>query len=179
MTHGTSHRRDCSPRRRLSALRDSAFGPVLLAALFVAGLSGPTGCSAYDAPDLSVSSVTVADRSDEAVVLEFVLDASNTNGVELPLQTVEYTVRLDGRVVFDGTRSAEATLRREGTQRIVLPAAVRLEPGVPLSGEYPYGISGRLTYVTPGEIAQVLFDAGVRRPRVSFSERGTISFGSD
>lgn len=179
MTHGPSQRQRSAPRSRLSALIDSASGVVLGAGVLLVCFFGAVGCSAYDAPDLSVSSVTVADRSDEAVVLEFVLDASNSNGVELPLQTVEYTVRLDGRVVFDGTRSAEATLRREGTQRIVLPAAVRLEPGVPLQGDYPYGISGRLTYVTPGEIAQVLFDAGVRRPRVSFSERGTISFGSE
>lgn len=135
------------------------------------------GCSSYDAPTLTVSSVVLADRSDEAVVLDVTLDAGNSNAVELPLETVEYTVLVDGRVVFEGTRSAEATLRREGTQQIVLPVAIRLSPDVPLSGEYPYRIRGKLTYVTPGEIAQLLFDAGVRRPKVAFSQRGTVDFG--
>lgn len=137
------------------------------------------GCSAYDAPRLAVSSVAVADRSDEAVVLDFTLDAANANDVELPLETVEYTVRVDGRVVFEGTRSAEATLRRSGTQQIVLPAAIRLSPDVPLAGEYPYSIQGRVTYVTPGEIAQLLFDAGVRRPKVGFRDSGVLDFGGD
>ncbi len=136
-----------------------------------------TGCSSYDAPRLAVSSVVLADRSDEAVVLDVTLDAENSNEVELPLETIEYTVLVDGRVVFEGTRSAEATLRREGTQQIVLPVAIRLAPDVPLRGEYPYRIRGRLTYVTPGEIAQLLFDAGVRRPRVGFRDEGVIDFG--
>lgn len=136
-----------------------------------------TGCSSYDAPTLSVSSVVLADRSDEAVVLDVTLDAQNTNEVELPLETVEYTVLVDGRVVFEGTRSAEATLRREGAQQIVLPVAIRLDPDVELRGSYPYRIRGELTYVTPGEIAQLLFDAGVRRPTVGFSDRGTVDFG--
>ena len=136
-----------------------------------------TGCSSYDAPRLAVSSVVLADRSDEAVVLNVTLDAQNSNEVELPLETIEYTVRVDGRVVFEGTRSAEATLRREGTQQIVLPVAIRLEPDARLRGEYPYTIRGELTYVTPGEIAQLLFDAGVRRPTVSFTDRGRVDFG--
>lgn len=134
-------------------------------------------CSSYDAPTLAVSSVVLADRSDEAVVLNVTLDAANSNAVELPLETVDYTVFVDGSVVFEGTRSAQATLRREGTQQIVLPVAIRLAPEVPLRGEYPYRIRGEMTYVTPGEIAQLLFDAGVRRPTVSFSQRGTVNFG--
>lgn len=135
------------------------------------------GCSSFDAPTLTVSSVVLADRSDEAVVLDVTLDAVNTNEVELPLETIEYTVFVNGDVVFEGTRSAEATLRREGTQQIVLPVAIRLASDVPLSGAYPYLIRGEMTYVTPGEIAQLLFDAGVRRPTVSFSERGSVDFG--
>ena len=135
------------------------------------------GCASFDAPTLTVSSVVLADRSDEAVVLDVTLDAVNTNAVELPLETIEYTVFVNGGVVFEGTRSAEATLRREGTQQIVLPVAIRLAPDVPLDGVYPYRIRGEMTYVTPGEIAQLLFDAGVRRPTVSFSQRGEVDFG--
>ncbi|MEM7622703.1 MAG: LEA type 2 family protein [Planctomycetota bacterium] len=149
----------------------------LVPMLFLIPVPTMTGCSSFDAPTLTVSSVVLADRSDEAVVLDVTLDAVNTNDVELPLEVVEYTVFVDGSVVFEGTRSAEATLRRAGTQQVVLPVAIRLAPDVPLRGEYPYRIRGQLTYVTPGEIAQLLFDAGVRRPKVSFSQRGTVDFG--
>lgn len=144
--------------------------------MLVAVLLG-SGCSSYDPPRLRVQEVTLADRSDEAVLLDFVLEATNRNEVELPLQTVDYAVSLDGRVVFEGRRSAEATLRRLGTQRIVLPAAVRLSPGAQATGLHRYRISGELTYVTPGEIAQALFDAGVRRPTIDFAQQGEIDFG--
>ena len=151
------------PRARLIVL-------LLLSALPLAG------CSSYDAPRLAVSSVALGERSDEAVVLVFTLDAANSNDVALPLERVRYTVRLDGRVVFRGTRWAEATLRRVGTQQISLPAAVPLEQ-MPKTGRgVPYRITGELIYVTPGEIAQLLFDSGVRRPSVRFSDDGVLDF---
>lgn len=156
--------------------------PVLLGVVLLVWLSG---CSSYDAPRLTVSSVTIADQSDEAVVLLFTVDAANANEEALPLERVRYTVRLNGRVVFRGTRWAEATLRRVGTQQITLPAAIPFEDAPELRsdardqlvGGLPYRITGRMTYVTPGEIAQLLFDAGVRRPRVRFADEGVLEFG--
>lgn len=133
------------------------------------------GCSAYEAPELRVVSVGVSERSAEAVVLRVVIDAENANDVALPLRDVEYEVEVgdggEGRV-FRGVRSAEATLRRFGTQQIEVPAVVAAGSW-PGEGT-PYVIRGRLRYTTPGEIAQILFDAGVRRPEVSFEGRGVI-----
>lgn len=130
------------------------------------------GCSAYEAPNLKVVDARVSERSTEGVVLMFTIDAENPNEEGLPLRSVDYRVSLDGREVFTGTRSAEATLRRYGTQQIRLPAVVALtEPG---AGETAanYRIEGTLRYITPGEIAEILFDAGVRQPSVSFSGEG-------
>ncbi|MEM8758489.1 MAG: LEA type 2 family protein [Planctomycetota bacterium] len=132
------------------------------------------GCSAYDAPSIRVASVEVADRSDEAVVIEFTLDAENTNDVALPLKTLRYTVRINGRPVARVMRSGEATLRRVGTQQIVLPAAVRLSDLRDAGDDAAYEMTGRLTYVTPGEFAQRLFDVGVRRPSVRFTAEGRL-----
>jgi len=113
------------------------------------------------------------------MVIDFTLSASNANEVDLPLERVRYTVRLNGERVFTGTRSAEATVRRLGTQDFVLPAAIDLERFDLPAGEVPYEITGSVVYVTPGEIAQILFDAGVRRPRSSFRKRGTLDFGAE
>jgi hypothetical protein len=136
------------------------------------------GCSWYHAPDLDVVSVQRAQETDEGMVLSFGLDASNENEVALPLKTVRYSLELEGKRVFSGRRAAEATLRRKGTQRILLPAAVPWEKigGEAPAGDVPYRLSGELSYVTPGQLAEILFDTGVRRPSVRFSEKGVIAF---
>ena len=135
------------------------------------------GCSSYKPPTLAVTGASVAQESPDGLVLRFTLDATNENEVELPLREVAYAVRLDGREVFRGVRSPEATLRRLGTQQIVVPAAV------PADGERPRGVArfeidGKLSYTTPGSIAQVLFDTGVRRPSVRFRQEGEVDLSA-
>lgn len=145
----------------------------------VLGVAAPlAGCSAYRAPAIEVSGARVSQESSQGMVIDFNLSASNANEVDLPLERVRYTVRLNGERVFTGTRSAEATVRRLGTQDFVLPAAIDLTRFDLPAGEVPYEITGSVVYVTPGEIAQILFDAGVRRPRSSFRRRGTLDFGA-
>lgn len=134
------------------------------------------GCSSYSAPRLAVTNAQVAGVTDDGVVLEFTLDATNANEVEIPLREVEYSVTLDGREVFRGVRSPEATLRRYGTQRIILPAAIPAGSWEALAGGVAaFRIDGTLGYTTPGEIAQVLFDTGVRRPSVGFSQVAQVN----
>mgnify|MGYP001272880491 CR=1 FL=1 len=136
------------------------------------------GCSGARAPSLSVSEVYVVERTSEGVAVEFVLDAENPNTVELPLRQVFYSLSVDGRRVFSGERSAEATLRRDGSQQIRLPAVVPLGTGeATLRGARPYRLHGTLRYVTPGAFAEAMFEAGLNRPSVSFSDSGTIDFG--
>lgn len=140
--------------------------------LGLVGASGG-GCSSYEAPNLKVVDARVTERSEEGLVLTFTLDAENPNEEAVPLRAVTYRVSLDGRQVFEGTRSPEATLRRYGTQQIRLPAVVAAsEPSFGAS-EAKYRIEGTLRYTTPGEIAEILFDTGVRKPSVGFSGEGT------
>ena len=40
-----------------------------------------------------------------------------------------------------------------------------------------YELSGRVTYVLPGAIAELLFDNEIRKPTVGFSERGELVGG--
>jgi hypothetical protein len=138
-----------------------------------------TGCTSYAPPKLTVTRAYVSEESIEGVVITFNLDALNANQVELPLHEVRYTLSINGQPVFYGVRSPEATLRRLGTQQIRFPAVVRIDPGQPRpSGTVSYDIEGTLSYSTPGQIAEVLFDLRVRRPSVRFSESGTVDLGT-
>jgi hypothetical protein len=160
-------------------------GPLRCTAAVAAASLGLWGCSPYKAPVLDMTGVAPLEESPEGFVVKFSLSARNDNEVPLPLRMVEYEVRLgpagpDGWTgSFRGVRSAEATLRADGTQTIVLPAAFSLEPGqrVP-EGPVPYRFSADLQYITPGALADVLFDTGVRRPTVSFNRDGVIDFGA-
>lgn len=134
------------------------------------------GCQSYHAPGLSVASAEAVERTGEGISVLFTLDARNDNDTQLPLREVEYRVDLNGQSIFSGTRSAEATLRRHGIQQIRLPASAPLggPAGELGQGTARYTISGTLYYITPGQFAETLFDAGVRKPSVSFSFDGEI-----
>lgn len=147
----------------------------LLFLAFIALWAAPGGCSSYVPPMLAVTSVAITEKTDAGIVLEFTLNAENVNSVALPLREMRYRVSLDGREVFRGYRSPEATLRRYGVQQLKLPAVIALGPGQPPpSGEVKYSLDGTLTYLIPGELAEILFENDVRRPTVTFSEKGTF-----
>jgi LEA14-like dessication related protein len=157
--------------------------PAALCRLLVLTVAAATlaGCQSYSAPTLSAAEAHATERTGDGAAMRFTLDARNDNDVSLPLRRVEYTVELNGRQVFSGTRSAEATLRRKGTQQIELPAVVRLDNQQNadlVSGTVRYRLAGDMYYVTPGQLAEVLFDAGVRTPSASFSIEGDIDLSA-
>ena len=158
-----------------------AFGTRLTCVLVLVclALTG-VGCSSYSAPVLSIARAEPAERTPDGCSMVFVLDARNDNEDPLPLRTIEYRVDLNGREVFRGTRSAEATLRRLGTQQLRLPAALPVTPDTAglLSGLVRYRVSGSIAYVTPGRLAETLFDAGVHVPSVAFDFEGNFDLGS-
>lgn len=134
---------------------------------------------------LAIEGISQTEESPRGQVLEFTLSARNDNEVPLPLREIRYSVELasgeswEGASTFSGVRSPEATLRGNGTQQIVLPAAMALVPGAARPvGLVPYQFSARLEYITPGAFAETLFDTGVRRPSASFRQAGFIDFGS-
>jgi hypothetical protein len=130
------------------------------------------GCSPYSAPGLKVTSVAIKDQTPAGTVLDFSIEASNRNEVELPLREVRYTLHLDGKEVFRGVRSPEASLRRLGVQTIHIPAVV--PEGQSTGPGTRFVLEGQLGYTTPGSLAQVLFDIKVRRPKVGFREEGQL-----
>lgn len=137
---------------------------VLVAAL-------PLGaCSSTSDPKVRLVGVELREKTSEGVVLAITLEADNETDQALPLRDINYSVYLNGERVFTGERSAEATIRRFGSQRVVLPAA--FVPKSALEKRMACRVEGDLTYLVPGALAEALFDADVIRPSVSFSVEG-------
>lgn len=132
------------------------------------------GCSAYRPPTLEIVGVSIKERTDEATRVDFQVNLTNPNLEPLELRDFTYTLSVDGRSVFRGRRSAQATLARQSTRRVVLPAVISTEAGVGPGPEYAYQLNGSLLYVTPGELAEILLDTGLRKPRVHFSRSGVV-----
>lgn len=143
-------------------------------ALLVPGLAG-AGCSSVQHPRLEVVDARIGEQTSDGVVIEFTLQGENANTVELPLREVSYALEVDGRRVFSGQRSAEATLRRLGSQRFLLPAVVPASDATGALEGSTYRVSGSAVYLAPGAIPELLFDTGLSRPTVSFAGTGTLS----
>lgn len=141
-----------------------------LLALGTVALLAAGGCSGARSPILSVAGVERVDQTIDGTVVMISIDAENPGAEPLPLRDMWYEVRV-GSSRFKGTRSPEATLRAFGTQRLTVPAVFPAG----MSPEGPYVVSGSLTYLAPGEFAEALFDAGIRRPTVEFSGEGQVT----
>lgn len=148
------------------------------AAALLALSAGLTGCfSDPKPPAFKVVDVGVTERTAEGVVVTFTLEGTNTNKDPLPLDSVSYSLSLDGRPTASATRQAEAELPASGVQRVRLPVAIPVSPGAPEpTGTSGYRLSGSMVYKIPGSIAEVFFDSGLRRPSVGFGEAGTLDF---
>lgn len=134
------------------------------------GLVMLTGC--VTRPTASVEAGQATEATDEALVLTFTVVAKNRGETELPLRMVDYKLVVDGKRVFKGRRSAEATLSRQDEQRIELPVPVKWED-LP-QGESSYSLSGEFAYTLPGIFWQAMFDAGLYRPGADFELEGTL-----
>lgn len=146
-----------------------------LAILAMLSLASAAGCSSGTAPAVRLGGVRVVERTDAGLVLSIDLVADNTGPDPLPLRDVRYDVEVDGRRVFSGVRSAQATLRRFGSQGVSLPAVIPAGVALPASGTVR--VAGDMVYLAPGTIAQTLFDAEIVRPSVSFSGEEGVEFG--
>jgi hypothetical protein len=149
------------------------------------GIAALAGCENRQPPKLTLVDAAVTQVSTEAIAFDVAVDMVNPNQKELELREFRYTVSVDGRQVFQGRRSAQASLPAEGGKRVRLPGVVRYDqmnwPAPPEGGPPPqasYRLSGSLTYVVPGALAEILFDTGVRKPKVGFSGSGEVALTS-
>ena len=143
--------------------------------LIAASLLG--GCSLHSDPTIEVTGVALNERSDEALAFDVTLQMSNRNNVALELLDFDYVFAVDGKRVFHGRRSAEATLGATSDHMVTIPVVVRYDQvdwqQMPPES-FEYSLRGHVRYITPGQLAELLDDLGVRRPRAGFANRGRV-----
>ena len=131
---------------------------------------GLGACSSAPAPRCRDASIGLVESNETGVVTNITLRVDNIGEEPLPVRDVTYELWQDDRRVFKGVRSAQRTLRRYGTQEIVLPAAWVPGEGMPApKASSRYRVTGRMTYIEPGALSEVLFDAKLIRPSATFA----------
>jgi hypothetical protein len=146
----------------------------LLLPLLVAVLGG----CAYKAPTVLVGEAAAGERTDEALRIEIAVNATNPNREPVELREIEYSVSIDGSTVFRGRRAAQTTLGAGRTRQLLVPAVVRFDQvawGDAVPSDATWSIRGRMLYLTPSELAEILLDTGIRKPRVRFAGRGRVA----
>ncbi len=124
------------------------------------------GCALGRAPQVQVMDDIPIEQSDEAMRVEFLFEFTNPHDSPIELRELTYRVHVDGRSVYTGRRAAQATLPALGTTSLTVPAVIPIER---IGEATDYNISGRLIYIRPGVVPQLLRDIGLPRPRVSFA----------
>jgi hypothetical protein len=136
----------------------------------------------YKSPTIEVTGAELVEVSEEALAFAFTLDMQNPNREPLELIQFDYRLSVDGQSVYSGRRAAGASLSATGEQQVTIPAVVRHDQmgwdGGTVPSELKYALRGSVLYITPGEIAEILLDTGVRRPRAGFGASGVITVES-
>jgi Late embryogenesis abundant protein len=145
----------------------------VLALGFTASLGG---CNKAIAPTFKAMGVREIEHENDRSVIEFSIEATNPNKEPIPLRRVYYAVELDGVEVYSGMRSPQTTLHTYSSHLFTLPAVI---PGDLLSnaGEVEYRLIGRVEYIPPGRLSEVLFDAEMKVPEAPMDISGTINTG--
>lgn len=151
---------------------------LLFTIILVGGFLGGGGCSRYRPPSIQLVSVRLIEQTEEAAAFHFDMILENPNDEPIELREFRYTLNLDNANVFVGRRAAGTTLHPETGNQISLPVVVRYDTmgwsNRTLPPAVEYQLSGELLYVTPGELAEILLDTGVRKPKVRFSRAGRL-----
>jgi len=135
-------------------------------------------CSFGQAPRIEVVSATIDESSSDGASIDIGLKLSNANDEPIPLIEFDYTVSLDGMRVYDGRRAALATISKGSERTLTVPAVIIYENTAWRAGagaQPRVSIAGTLKYRTPGTVADLLFDFGVRKPKVRFSGEQTLT----
>ena len=143
------------------------------------GLSAIPACTVYRDPMVSVVDAAVTETGDGLLGLSFVLVLENPNQQPLVLHEFSYTLAVEGAPAYRGRWAASATLGANGTRRLTIPAIVRYDQfgwtAASAPSQATYDLVGHVLYLAPGDIAEILFDTGVRRPKAAFAAHGVVS----
>jgi hypothetical protein len=146
----------------------------LLAALVMLAAPLLAGCSSTQPPTLVVDDVRIVERSQTATLLTLTLTATNPNPDPLPLRDVSYQVRVGDAPPFVGTRLAERTIPRFGTQRVTLPVVLPALSPEQLAQGATFTSAGSVIYLRPSVLSQTLLDIEFITPTQDFAGTGRV-----
>jgi len=155
-----------STRRAIRAISFSALALLLGA------------CGFHSPPTLTVTDLTVSERSADHAVLLVTIDAANSNNEPLPLGEVVYEFTLDSGEGYRGVWDAQATIPREGRVVFTLPAPINAQL-LDAPGPIGYRLGGTIEYIPPGALGEALFNARVRTGSAAFRERGELTLSDN
>ncbi|RMH24137.1 MAG: hypothetical protein D6693_10285 [Planctomycetota bacterium] len=137
----------------------------------IAVLAGCAGLGVTP-PETRIAGLRHVETTPDGALYEITVEGANRTGKDLRLESVRYWMTLDGRRVFQATRSPQATFSaldaRSFSEPIAVPAAAL--PADPASARYEVGAV--IVYRVPGPLARTLFELGVSRPRVRARSAG-------
>ena len=127
-------------------------------------------------PTFAVADIAISDSTPEATILQITLLGENPNSEPTPLYEINYSMTIDGTVVESARRSPQVTIPAHGSQEFVFPVVVPVAAMDPARlAEAAYRVSGSVTYIMPGTIAELFFDSNIRRPSQGFAESGSFA----
>lgn len=157
----------------------TSWRPAPASLIFLLALSAIPACTVYRDPVVSVVDAVVTETGDGLVGLGFTLVLENPNPQPLALHEFSYTLAMDGAPAYHGRWAASATLPANGTRQLTIPAIVRYDQLGWTASSAPsqatYDLIGHVFYLAPGDIAEILFDTGVRRPKAAFAAHGVVN----
>ncbi len=141
--------------------------------VLVAFVATAVGCSRFRAPGIEVLDTTLVESKGDATRLDVRLDLTNSNDEPLELWEFSYSFAVAGGRPYVGRWAVGRTLPPAGGTQITLPVVVRIAPDV--GPEPSWTIRGTALYISPGALAELLFDSEVREPRARFAGGGNVS----
>ena len=152
--------------------------PILpIAAVLLGAATLLSGCAgSIQPPTFTAESVRELETVDGRTRMVFVVNATNPNREPIPLERVQYSVSIDGDLLFTGVRSPESTLPGFSSQVFELPAVVG-EESLRTGRVVSYLLDGSVKYHMPGPLAEVLYDADLRVPEAPLNIEGSIDLG--
>ncbi|MBL1215988.1 MAG: hypothetical protein D8M59_00665 [Planctomycetes bacterium] len=139
------------------------------------------GCSSYQAPTVALHDIRLVDQSTEAGRVDVRLEVRNPNDEPMPLHKVTYRLALSGGPAYRSFRFAEATVPQNASRLVTVPVILPVTGAAgafQADADRAFKFSGKLSYQAPGQLAEALFDTGVRVPKASFAVAGTYHAAS-
>ena len=126
-------------------------------------------------PEVELIDLAVTKRTPEGVAFAATVRMINPNDVELPLDAVDFSLRVAGLGSFEAPSPPRVSLPPNGSRRVVLRAALPAPTpsDAPIDGR-TYRCTVAVRYVPPGEVREIGTESGLPLPVARTAVRGTL-----